>query len=455
MSVNESSSALGGASPEPGSTPIPSPPSAAHATAGTASATRVKYEMAHDVLARQVFRTASSEAQARRKVEKFIRDERSRWDEQRGQRLTRLTQEDFDYIRPYLDEVNIEEADRQFVKDAEKDLDDDRENARLKARRWTMAGLGLALVFLGLAVAMANFYRLARNREKLLTEQKTKSDETAAILYKLTDHVALTEEKCRDTTNKEDKEVCGYIADIRKVDGKPSELQEKGARAAKAEAEAHLKQNDSDKEVLSRYRAVEFLNGDVLDHLNEGSPLNNRIASLERLVQAGSHADEIAKDPRATLAEKRDADNDYVKQAEDLRGSQGNEEVKKAKERIAGVDSQFAKYGNVVSISFCTVLDQDRHCKESTGPWTLAVGKHIAYATVRYAATRPNQPVEFRWYRDGVEVERAREFHDVSVVNPEGFRVNGQATNPQAGTWEFQVYNGQKQLVSKFPFTVK
>lgn len=78
----------------------------------------MKYELIHDTIARQVFEKASTEARTRRKVERFIR-ERYEANQLRG---AKLTQDDIDYINPYLAQVNITAEEAAFVEKGRKAL---------------------------------------------------------------------------------------------------------------------------------------------------------------------------------------------------------------------------------------------------------------------------------------------------------------------------------------------
>jgi len=491
MSVHEPAAADRGASPEPVMTPSPSAPSTAQATAGTPSAGHVKYEMAHDVLARQVFRTASSDAQARRKVEKFIREERSRWEERHGPRADersrrerrgpRLTQEDFDYIKPHLDAVNLEEADRQFVRDAERSLDDEREGARQKARKWNFIRIGLSLVFAAAAVVMFALWQQGKNRLDDLQVSYERLDEREGLLYKLLVNMEMREAKCAEFTT----DVCNSIKDLLRVTGDPLPSQRESAYKAVNEARAFgLLTDRFDFEVLFRYQAVQFVHGDVLNfigaqlakdpdylgqdlarlgqgaaELDEDRSLADAITSLpatierlDQLVKTLERARGLSTpQSAATLKEQRDAYVDYLDQVKALRGSRGKD-ADAIQDLNRGIDLQFASLGNVVQVALCN--DRvDNFCPPSPpGPSTLRAGR-TAYATVWYAATRPRQRVEFRWAQDGVP--RGREPYVVESVNPAGYRVFAQVTNPQPGNWEFQVYNEQKRLVDKSVFTVK
>ena len=69
------------------------------------------YELTHDTIAKQVFSKASIEAQTRRKVERYI-SERYLAHKDRG---AKLTQDDLDYITPYLGQANISKEEEVFL----------------------------------------------------------------------------------------------------------------------------------------------------------------------------------------------------------------------------------------------------------------------------------------------------------------------------------------------------
>lgn len=87
----------------------------------------MKFEIIHDTIAKQVFEKASIEARTRRKVEKFIR-ERFEAHQLRG---AKLTQDDLDYIQPYLTQVNISEEESAFLEKNRKSLADARTRIRV------------------------------------------------------------------------------------------------------------------------------------------------------------------------------------------------------------------------------------------------------------------------------------------------------------------------------------
>lgn len=69
------------------------------------------YELAHDTIARQVYEKASTEARTRRKVERYVREHHEAYQE----RGVQLTQDDLDYIGPYLSQINVTDDEQRFL----------------------------------------------------------------------------------------------------------------------------------------------------------------------------------------------------------------------------------------------------------------------------------------------------------------------------------------------------
>lgn len=78
----------------------------------------MKYELTHDTIARQVYQKASTEARTRRKVERYIREHYADYQD----RGVQLTQDDIDYVWPYLDQVNSPEEEINFLKNGKSRL---------------------------------------------------------------------------------------------------------------------------------------------------------------------------------------------------------------------------------------------------------------------------------------------------------------------------------------------
>lgn len=137
----------------------------------------MKYELTHDTIARQVFDKASTEARTRRKVEREIR-ERFEANQQRG---TKLTQEDIDYLKPYLDQVNIRPEEEGYIHDCQKSLQ------RAKTRMQVIVAGTICILSLALAAA---FYQNGQvNKQKEIAEkiahalENKDSDQTLAFKF--------------------------------------------------------------------------------------------------------------------------------------------------------------------------------------------------------------------------------------------------------------------------------
>ena len=115
----------------------------------------MKYELTHDTLAKLIFEKASTESRTRRKVEKFIRDRHEAY-QLRG---ARLTQDDIDFVTPYLTQVNISAEEAAFVEYGRKAL----VRARRRVRTLVAAVL---VVFAGLTVVSLISWQRANKREK-------------------------------------------------------------------------------------------------------------------------------------------------------------------------------------------------------------------------------------------------------------------------------------------------
>lgn len=85
------------------------------------------YEIAHDNMARQVYEKASTEARTRRKVERYVREHYMAYQE----RGVQLTQDDLDYIRPYLGVINVNDDQLTYLVEGEKRLRWHRQRRRI------------------------------------------------------------------------------------------------------------------------------------------------------------------------------------------------------------------------------------------------------------------------------------------------------------------------------------
>ncbi|MFK7920943.1 MAG: hypothetical protein AB8H47_03255 [Bacteroidia bacterium] len=115
----------------------------------------MQYELSHDTIARQIYEKASVEARTRRKVEKFIRE--------RYDREAILTEDDLDYIRPYLGQVNITTETQAYLQKGQRDL-------YLAKRRRTIITSGIILV-LSIALAFAFYQNTQVKKQKEIAEK--------------------------------------------------------------------------------------------------------------------------------------------------------------------------------------------------------------------------------------------------------------------------------------------
>ena len=128
------------------------------------------YELTHDTIAKQVFQKASTEAQTRRKIEKYIQERYKAHQD----REARLTQDDLDYISPYLAQVNITNAQAEFV-------EKERTALRLARRKRQLLIVSVIIILLVFSIISGLlFFRANRATIAMGKAQK----ETIAALYK-------------------------------------------------------------------------------------------------------------------------------------------------------------------------------------------------------------------------------------------------------------------------------
>ena len=115
----------------------------------------MKFELNHDVIAKQVFVKASGDMKARRKVELLVKNAFEFY--QKRQAL--MTVEQLDEIRPYRDVINISSDERNFIKQSEDGL------AALARRKFIYA-TGISAILLALSVFALWNWRQAERRKK-------------------------------------------------------------------------------------------------------------------------------------------------------------------------------------------------------------------------------------------------------------------------------------------------
>lgn len=112
-----------------------------------------QYELTHDTIARQVFDKASTEARTRRKVERYVRERYAALHE----RGAKLTQDDIDFVTPYLGQVNISSEEMAFVEQGRQDLTRKRRVTRI------LVGAIIALLLFLTVMAIANSLKATEN----------------------------------------------------------------------------------------------------------------------------------------------------------------------------------------------------------------------------------------------------------------------------------------------------
>lgn len=112
------------------------------------------YELTHDTIAKQIFNKASTEAQTRRKIEKFIREAYQAYQE----RGAKLTQDDVDYVTPYLPQVSITDAEAEFIAYGRRAL----RRARRRVQMIIVGVMAVLAVFLAIALIQWNSANAAK-----------------------------------------------------------------------------------------------------------------------------------------------------------------------------------------------------------------------------------------------------------------------------------------------------
>ena len=127
----------------------------------------MRYEFIHDSIAKQVFFKAGAEARTRRKVEKYIRE---RYYAHRA-RGAELTEDDLEYVHPYLGLINISAAEARFLREAE---------ARLKRKRLRrrLLALGTIAILLVATIVSLSFWFLAADRAQEAEDALAKAEQS-------------------------------------------------------------------------------------------------------------------------------------------------------------------------------------------------------------------------------------------------------------------------------------
>jgi hypothetical protein len=114
----------------------------------------MKVELSHDALARRIYEKASAEDKMRLKVTNFVRSRYAYYKENR----ILLKTDDLAYIDPYVESIDLSDAERKFISDSR------------RAAKWRRLGgsASIAVAFITLAI----LYAKSEQRKILLQEQK-------------------------------------------------------------------------------------------------------------------------------------------------------------------------------------------------------------------------------------------------------------------------------------------
>ncbi len=138
------------------------------------------YELIHDTIAKQVYAKASTEARTRRKIEKFIAERHQAYLE----RNAALSQEDLDYITPYLKQVNISREQEAFLKESRKNL----QRAARNRRNTIIAAIAAISLFSIIQWQNAN-------RQKTIAEEQRMIADSNLVKARAAEQQALQQEE--------------------------------------------------------------------------------------------------------------------------------------------------------------------------------------------------------------------------------------------------------------------
>lgn len=128
----------------------------------TSPTPRLRYELAHDSIAKQIAEKASVEAKSRRKVKALIERGVERFEE----RKILLTADDLDIIKPFEDNLYLSQAETQLIKISSAKLRE--EEIRKRNIRWAI--ISVLTVFL--AFALFQWYQASQQREEARFQTK-------------------------------------------------------------------------------------------------------------------------------------------------------------------------------------------------------------------------------------------------------------------------------------------
>ena len=196
----------------------------------------MRYEFIHDSIAKQVFTKAGAEAQTRRKVEKYIREHYDAYRE----RGAELTDDDIDYIKPYLALVNIGPEEARFVREGERKL----QRKRMRRRALT-AGI-IAILFAATVISLF-FLRRATVAERAATQSAIEANEQRRRAETTSDSLAVRETELERALV--EAKLANDTAEIRRIEAEiaqaEAERQADIARRERALAERRAREAQS------------------------------------------------------------------------------------------------------------------------------------------------------------------------------------------------------------------
>ena len=186
----------------------------------------MKVELSHDILARKVYERASADDKMKLKVEQFIKQ---RYAYNQLQSKSRLTVEDINYIKPYLDSVTLTPEERKFV-------ESNQARIRRKKLLTITAAVAVFVIILALLIwslrsrmliqgqkaKLANANKMLsaaqQSVEKTAKQMKAQADSTLTVAqnnYLLKNNLKTTQEEL-EKTNQALQEAVKKLEDVNK-----------------------------------------------------------------------------------------------------------------------------------------------------------------------------------------------------------------------------------------------
>ena len=233
----------------------------------------MKYEIIHDVIARQVSEKISSEARLRREIERDIRKAHQAY-QTRG---SQLSQEDYDYFRPYLDLVRIKEEERTFL---------EQEGQRLEQiRRRRNLIIGGIIVFLALIIlTIGGLYRQSQSNLAEVKRLHEKDSLNAVSLASKNDSIlsALDEVARQKVLAEQERTRATEAAEMAIIEEAKAKRQAQIARIAQREAEYQ----DSIAQVRAAEALVARAQALKSDSISQEEAKRAQVAAIEAKLKA-------------------------------------------------------------------------------------------------------------------------------------------------------------------------